>query len=97
MATAAPTDLVTVTIDGVDVHVPKGTLLVEAAKSIHRDVPVYCYHKKLGPAGLCRVCLVEIEGKRGYPASCTTPVEAGMKVRTQTDKLQSLRKNVMEL
>ncbi len=61
------------------------------------NVPKLCATDSLEPFGSCRLCLVEIEGKRGYPASCTTPVEAGMKVRTQTDKLQSLRKNVMEL
>ena len=53
---------VNLTIDGVPVTVPKGTWLVEAAKSVKQEIPVYCYHTKLGPAGLCRVCLVEIEG-----------------------------------
>ena len=61
------------------------------------NVPKLCATDSLEPFGSCRLCLVEIEGKRGYPASCTTPVEAGMKVRTQSDKLQSLRRGVMEL
>ena len=65
------------TIDGIDVQVPKGTLLVEAAKSIHRDIPVYCYHEKLGPAGLCRICLVEIEGMPKLQIACNTPVADG--------------------
>jgi NADH dehydrogenase/NADH:ubiquinone oxidoreductase subunit G len=79
-ATVPQTELVTVTIDGIDVRVPKGSLLVEAAKSIHRDIPVYCYHEKLGPAGLCRVCLVEIEGMPKLQIACNTPVADGMKV-----------------
>ena len=49
---------VTLSIDGIPVTVPAGTLIVEAAKTIRTDVPVYCYHPKLGPAGLCRICLV---------------------------------------
>jgi len=73
-ATIPQTDLVTVTIDGIDVAVPKGTLLVEAAKLIQSDIPVYCYHPKLGPAGLCRVCLVEIEGMPKLQIACNTPV-----------------------
>jgi len=90
-ATAAQqqTDLVTLTIDGVEVRVPKGTLLVEAAKTIHTDIPVYCYHEKLGPAGLCRICLVEIEGMPKLQTACSTPVRDGMVVYTQTDQVQS--------
>ena len=97
MTTAVvPTDLVTVTIDGVDVRVPKGTLLVEAAKSIHRDVPVYCYHKKLGPAGLCRVCLVEVEGMPKLQIACNTPVTDGMKVHTTNGKVDEGRRAILE-
>ena len=51
-------DTVKLTIDGIEIEVPKGMLVVEAAKLIQRDIPVYCYHPKLGPAGLCRICLV---------------------------------------
>src|ERR1700726_5226223 len=89
--------LVTLEIDGVQVSVPAGTSVMRAAAESDINVPKLCATDSLEPFGSCRLCLVEIEGKRGYPASCTTPVEAGMKVRTQTDKLQSLRKNVMEL
>jgi formate dehydrogenase major subunit len=59
--------------------------------------PSLCATDSLEPFGSCRLCLVEVEGRKGYPASCTTPVEAGMKVRTQSPKLQELRKGVMEL
>ena len=87
----------TVTIDGIDVSVPKGTLLVEAAKLIQRDVPVYCYHPKLGPAGLCRICLVEIEGMPKLQIACNTPVADKMVVKTLSDKANEGRRAVLEL
>ena len=96
-ATLPQTDQVTVTIDGIDVVVPKGTLLVEAAKLIQRDVPVYCYHPKLGPAGLCRICLVEIEGMPKLQIACNTPVADKMVVYTQSDKSNEGRRAVLEL
>jgi NADH-quinone oxidoreductase subunit G len=96
-ATIPDTDLVTVTIDGIALQVPKGTLVVEAAKQIHRDIPVYCYHPKLGPAGLCRICLVEIEGMPKLQIGCNTPVTEGMVVRTLSDKANEGRRAVLEL
>jgi NADH-quinone oxidoreductase subunit G len=95
-ATVPQTDLVTVTIDGIAVHVPKGTLLVEAAKTIHRDIPVYCYHEKLGPAGLCRICLVEIEGMPKLQIACNTPVADGMVVSTTNPKVDDGRRAILE-
>ncbi len=95
-ATASQTDLVTLSIDGVDVRVPKGTLLVEAAKSIHTDIPVYCYHEKLGPAGLCRICLVEIEGMPKLQIACNTPVAEGMKVHTRNARVDDGRRAILE-
>jgi NADH-quinone oxidoreductase subunit G len=95
-ATAEQTDLVTVTIDGIDVRVPKGTLLVEAAKTIQRDIPVYCYHPKLGPAGLCRICLVEIEGLPKLQIACNTPVTDGMVVHTTNAKVDDGRRAILE-
>jgi len=88
---------VTLDIDGTQVTVPKGTSLMSVAHSLGIQVPKLCATDSLEPFGSCRLCLVEIEGRKGYPASCTTPAEAGMKVRTQTPKLQELRKGVMEL
>jgi NADH-quinone oxidoreductase subunit G len=90
-------DLVTLTIDGVPVTVPKGTLLVEAAKKIKQEIPVYCYHTKLGPAGLCRVCLVEIEGMPKLQIACNTQVADGMVVRTQNDRVNAGRSMIVEL
>lgn len=88
---------VTLLIDGKEVSVPEGTSVMRAAVEAGVQVPKLCATDSLEPFGSCRLCLVEIEGRRGYPASCTTPVEAGMSVRTQSSKLQDLRRNVMEL
>ncbi len=88
---------VELTIDGYTVQVPKGESLMRAAMEAGIRVPRLCATDSLEPFGSCRLCLVEIEGRRGYPASCTTPAEAGMVVRTQTPALQDLRKGVMEL
>ncbi len=88
---------ITLEIDGMPVTVPAGTSVMRAAVDAGVRVPKLCATDSLEPFGSCRLCLVEIEGRRGYPASCTTPVEPGMKVRTQSPKLQSLRKGVMEL
>jgi formate dehydrogenase major subunit len=95
-ARLAPT-LVTLEIDGETVTVPAGTSIMHAASQRGVQVPKLCATDSLEPFGSCRLCLVEIEGRRGTPASCTTPVEAGMKVRTQTPKLAKLRRGVMEL
>ena len=88
---------VRLSIDGRSVAVPKGTSLMRAAVQAGIKVPKLCATDSLEPFGSCRLCLVEIEGRKGYPASCTTPAEAGMVVHTQTPKLQQLRKGVMEL
>ena len=88
---------VTLEIDGNAVTVPKGTSLMRAAVEAGIQVPKLCATDSLEPFGSCRLCLVEIDGRKGFPASCTTPAEPGMKVRTQTPKLQELRKGVMEL
>jgi len=88
---------VTLEIDGTQVTVPKGTSLMRAAVDAGIQVPKLCATDSLEPFGSCRLCLVEIDGRKGYPASCTTPAEAGMKVRTQSPRLQELRKGVMEL
>ena len=88
---------VSLEIDGIAVTVPAGTSVMRAAVESGVNIPKLCATDSIEAFGSCRLCLVEIEGRRGYPASCTTIVEEGMKVRTQTAKLQSLRKGVMEL
>ncbi|MCV9936359.1 formate dehydrogenase subunit alpha [Boseaceae bacterium BT-24-1] len=88
---------VTLTIDGESVTVPAGTSVMAAAMSLGTKIPKLCATDSLEPFGSCRLCLVEIEGRRGTPASCTTPAEDGMIVRTQSENLSGLRKGVMEL
>ncbi len=89
--------LVTLTVDGQSVSVPAGTSVMAAAMSLGTKIPKLCATDTLEPFGSCRLCLVEIEGRRGTPASCTTPAEDGMVVRTQSEHLSTLRKGVMEL
>jgi len=84
-------------IDGRVVNVPEGTSVIRAAAEAGIHVPKLCATDSLQPFGSCRLCLVEVEGQRGYPASCTTPVRAGMKVRTESPALARLRRGVMEL
>src|SRR5574337_2224632 len=88
---------VTLTIDGRKVSVPPGTSVMAAAAMIDNPIPKLCATDSLEAFGSCRLCLVEIEGRRGTPASCTTPAEEGMVVRTQSDNLAKLRRGVMEL
>jgi formate dehydrogenase major subunit len=88
---------VSLTIDGKPVTVAKGTSVMRAAALAGVAVPKLCATDTLDAFGSCRVCLVEIEGRKGYPASCTTAVEAGMEVRTQSARLDELRRNVVEL
>ena len=89
--------MVSVSIDGVPVTVPKGTLIVEAAKTIQQQIPIYCYHTKLGPAGLCRICMVEIEGLPKLQIACNTTVTDGMVIRTRGDRVEAARAAVLEL
>jgi formate dehydrogenase major subunit len=88
---------VTLTIDGRAVAVPAGTSVMRAAALAGGSIPKLCASDNLAAFGSCRLCLVEIEGTKGTPASCTTPVAEGMAVRTQTQRLQKLRRGVMEL
>ncbi|AWD22277.1 formate dehydrogenase subunit alpha [Fuscovulum blasticum] len=89
--------MVTLTIDGFDVTVPEGTSIMRAAAEAGIPVPKLCATDSVDAFGSCRLCLVEIEGRNGTPASCTTLVAPGLKVHTQTPKLKDLRRGVMEL
>ncbi|RKE20714.1 NADH-quinone oxidoreductase subunit G [Streptomyces sp. TLI_171] len=93
------TELVTLTIDGVEVSVPKGTLVIRAAEQIGTQIPRFCDHPLLDPAGACRQCIVEVEGQRKPVASCTIPVAEGMVVRTQLSSAvaEKAQRGVMEL
>ncbi len=110
---------ITLTIDGIEVTVPQGTGVVEAAKTAGVEIPIFCHHPKLTPVGMCRMCLVEMgtpkmdpatkqpvldaEGKpdiqmmRGLQVACTTPVSAGMVVKTRTEEVQFARRGVLEM
>ncbi|WP_045226408.1 formate dehydrogenase subunit alpha [Methyloterricola oryzae] len=88
---------VSLEIDGFKVSVPEGTSVMRAASSIGIEIPKLCATDSLEPFGSCRLCVVQVEGGRGYPASCTTPVYEGMKVTTQNDKLGQIRRGIMEL
>jgi formate dehydrogenase major subunit len=88
---------VTLTIDGFEVTVPEGTSVMRAAAEAGIPVPKLCATDSLEAFGSCRLCVVEIEGRRGTPASCTTPVAPGMVVHTQSAKVKKIRKGVMEL
>jgi formate dehydrogenase major subunit len=88
---------VSLTIDGRVVNVPAGTSVLRAAALAGVKIPKLCATEQLEAFGSCRLCLVQIEGMKGLPASCTTPVAAGMKVTTQTERLAQVRRGVMEL
>jgi len=90
-------EMVSLTIDGQEIQVPAGTSVMRAAAEAGINIPKLCATDSLEAFGSCRLCLVQIDGRRGYPASCTTPVEAGMVVFTETPKLHELRRGVMEL
>jgi formate dehydrogenase major subunit len=88
---------VTLTIDGEQVTVPKGTSIMAAAMMMGTQIPKLCATDSLEPFGSCRVCLVQIEGRRGYPASCTTPAEDAVVVHTQNADIAKRRRGVLEL
>src|SRR6478736_6300803 len=91
------TEQVTLTIDGQDVTVPAGTSIMRAAMDAGIRIPKLCATDSLDAFGSCRVCLCEIEGRAGTPASCTTPVAPGMKVSTTGERVRRIRRGVMEL
>jgi NADH-quinone oxidoreductase subunit G len=96
---AKPADGVTVTIDGFEVTVPKGTLIIRAAEQLGIQIPRFCDHPLLDPIGACRQCLVHVEGQPKPPASCTTTCTEGMVVRTQLTSpvAEKAQRGVMEL
>src|SRR5258705_2690273 len=89
--------MVTLTIDGQTVTVPEGTSIMRAAMEAGTQIPKLCATDMVDAFGSCRLCLIEIEGRAGTPASCTTTAMQGLVVHTQTERLKKLRKGVMEL
>ncbi len=94
---SASSTLVTLEIDGMAVNVPAGTSIMRAAAMHGINIPRLCATDKLQSFGSCRLCLVQVVGRKGFPAACTTPAEDGMRVCTQSARLQALRRGVMEL
>jgi formate dehydrogenase alpha subunit len=90
------TDTVRLTIDGIPVTVPKGTLVIEAARRVGVMIPHFCYHPKLKPDANCRMCLVEVEKMPKLQTSCSTVAADGMTVRTATTVVQDAHKSVLE-
>jgi NADP-reducing hydrogenase subunit HndD len=90
-------EMVTLTIDGVRLEVPKGTTILEAARSANIKIPTLCYLKGVNEIGACRMCLVEVKGARNLQASCVYPVADGMEVRTNTPVVREARKVNLEL
>ncbi|HEC80070.1 MAG TPA: 2Fe-2S iron-sulfur cluster binding domain-containing protein, partial [Firmicutes bacterium] len=86
-----------ITIDGKKIDVEEGKTVLEAALEAGIYIPNLCYHPDLSPTGACRLCIVEIEGWSGYPTACTTKVEDGMVIHTETEKLKRLRENIIWL
>ena len=90
------TDQVTLTVNGQSVTVPKGTLILDAAKKIGIDIPIFCSHPKMAPVAVCRMCLVEVEKMPKLQPACAVYVAEGMVVRTTTDQVTKYQKGVLE-
>ncbi|MDO8673229.1 MAG: formate dehydrogenase subunit alpha [Dehalococcoidia bacterium] len=90
-------DTVSITIDGKQVAARRGATVLEAAQEAGIYIPTLCHHPDLKPFGACRMCLVQIEKMRGFPASCTTPVGAGMVIDASSESIQNLRRQILEL
>ena len=88
---------ITVTIDGTEVKVPMGTTILEAARRIGVRIPTLCHHQDLCVAGVCRVCVVEVEGQRTLQAACAFPITGSLKVKTHTRKVRQARRHVIDL
>ena len=90
-------DDITISIDGVEVTTQPGKMVLEAAIDAGIYVPYLCYHPGMKPYAACRMCVVEVEGQRGFPAACTLPVADGMVVRNEIPPVDQLRRSVMEM
>jgi NADH dehydrogenase/NADH:ubiquinone oxidoreductase subunit G len=90
-------DNVTLTIDGHTIQVPSGTTILKAAEQLGQEVPTICYHDHTTANGLCRMCVVEVEGARLLQAACITQVREGMQVHTHSEKVERSRRTILEL
>ena len=94
---APPRATVTVSVDGASVSVPEGATLLDACRAAGKDVPTLCYLETLTPVNVCRVCVVEVEGARVLAPACSRQAEPGMKVQTNSPRVRTSRKVVLEL
>jgi predicted molibdopterin-dependent oxidoreductase YjgC len=92
-----PKRLLQVNIDGEDVQVPEGMTILEACRRLHIDTPTLCYLETLTPVNVCRVCVVELEGSRVLVPACSRKVEAGMKIKTDSERVRHSRRLVLEM
>ena len=90
-------EMVNLTIDNQKVTVPKGTTILEAAKTAGIDIPTLCFLKEINEVGDCRMCIVEVEGRRGFATSCIQTVEEGMVVHTHTQNVLEARHVILDL
>ena len=90
-------ELISLTIDGIEVKVPKSTTILEAAKQAGIDIPTLCFLKDINEVGDCRMCIVEIEGRRGFATSCIQTVEEGMVIHTHTPNVLEARHVILDL
>lgn len=88
---------VTLTIDGQEVTVAKGTTILEAARAVHKDIPVICYHEATTPNGLCRICVVDVNGGRLLQPACIVPCQDGMRVETSNERVTRSRRTILEM
>ena len=89
-------EMIKINIDGRDIEVEKGITVLQAAKKANIDIPTLCFLKEINAAGDCRMCIVEIEGRRGFVPSCITKVEDGMVIKTDTPEINDYRKIINE-
>jgi len=89
--------LIKITIDGIDVKVPMGTTILQAARSIGIRIPTLCYHEDLCISGVCRICVVEIEGQRTLQSSCSYPISQPLVIHTHTRKVRQARRHILDL
>ena len=90
-------ETVTLTIDGQTVTVPEGTTILEAARQLGQDVPVICYHDATSSKGLCRICMVDVNGGRLLQPACVTACQAGAQVETQGERVERSRRTILEM
>ena len=90
-------NIINLKIDGIDVQVPEGTTILNAARKVNINIPTICFLKEINEIGDCRMCLVEIEGRKGFVASCMQKAEEGMVVRTNTGSIMEARRIMLDL